>query len=70
MDYESLRKEINAADEAMLQLMLKRLALEEAALGENRSPAEKSSPERRIILPVSAKTPAITLMKSAGHWMR
>ena len=49
MDYESLRREINAADEAMLQLMLKRLALEEAAMGENRSPAEKAALRRETL---------------------
>ena len=49
MDYEALRTEINAADEAILQLMLKRLALEEAALGENKSPAEKAALRRETL---------------------
>lgn len=49
MDYEALRTEINAADEAILQLMLKRLALEEAALGENKSPVEKAALRRETL---------------------
>ncbi len=46
MDYEMLRKEIEAADEAILQLMLKRLALEEQAYAENKDPALRVANKR------------------------